>query len=242
MKKILICFIGTGSYLKFLPQYYQKIMDNFCLSEQKDFLVLTDGELSEVPNNIILKNIEHKPWPFITLERFGIIEQALSDIEQTYDWLVFMDADTIVNSKIEYDDFFNETKDYFGVHHPCHFMNMNPHNQKYGSFDRTNSRARVNDDDDLSIYWQGCLWGGKFPEIMELISDLDNRIQLDLKDDIIAQWHDESHLNKFFIENKDKVNTLSPSYAYPEDFNIAAKNHFEPKIIHLSKNNSEYHS
>ena len=139
-------------------------------------------------------------------------------------------------------EFFDESKDYLGVHHPCHYLGWPPHNQPYGSFDRTNSRARVGDDDDLSTYWQGCLWGGKVPEIFAIMEELDSRTQLDLKDDIIALWHDESHLNKIFIENKDKVRTLPSDYAYPECFDDRVKDQLEPKIVHLAKNNSKYHS
>lgn len=241
MKRILICFIGTGEYLEFLPQFYEKVMDNFCLDHHRDILVLTDGEIPEVPENVILKHIEHKEWPYITLERFKVILDQKEVIEK-YDWFVFMDADTIVNEKIEYGEFFDEEKDYFGVHHPCHYLKWPPHDQQYGSFDRTDSRARVGDDDDLSVYWQGCLWGGKVPQILDIIKELDTRIQLDLEEDVIALWHDESHLNKIFIENKERVNTLSPDYAYPEVFNYRVSHHFDEKIIHLAKNNSKYHS
>lgn len=241
MKRILICFIGTGEYLEFLPQFYEKVMDNFCPDHPKDILVLTDGEIPEVPENVILRNIEHKEWPYITLERFkSILDQK--EVIQQYDWFVFMDADTIVNQRVEYEDFFDETKDYIGVQHPCQYLNWPPHDQQYGSFDRTKSRARVGDDDDLSVYWQGCLWGGKVPQVLDIIEELDNRIQLDLKDDIIALWHDESHMNKIFIENKEKVNTLSPSYAYPECFDGRVKDEMDPIIVHLAKNNSKYHS
>jgi hypothetical protein len=72
-----------------------------------------------------------------------------------------------------------------------------------------------------------------------MIEDLDSRINQDLENNVIAVWHDESHLNKFFIEHKNRVHTLGPEYAYPEVF----KNYctFEPKIVHLAKENSKYH-
>ena len=67
MKKILVCFVGTGTYLEFLPQYYEKVMENFCPGYPKDILVLTDGELSDTPEHIILRETEHKAWPFTLL-------------------------------------------------------------------------------------------------------------------------------------------------------------------------------
>ena len=60
-----------------------------------------------------------------------------------------------------------------------------------------------------------------------------------VNDGIIAQWHDESQMNKFFAERRDDVHVLGPQYAYPEVFKQACN--FEPKIVHLAKNNSEYH-
>ena len=48
-------------------------------------------------------------------------------------------------------------------------------------------------------------------------------------------WHDESQINKFFIENEDEVNALPPDYAYPECFPHYT---YDRKIIHLAKDNS----
>jgi len=39
--------------------------------------------------------------------------------------------------------------------------------------------------------------------------------------------------------NKEKVHTLGPEYAYPEVFSDYCK--FDPKILHLSKDNSKCH-
>ena len=62
---------------------------------------------------------------------------------------------------------------------------------------------------------------------------------MSLKKNVIAVWHDESHINKYFIEQKKQVNVLGPEYAYPEVF--AEHCNFEPKIVHLAKDNSKYH-
>lgn len=236
--KVSICFIGTEKYLNFLPRYYENIHEYFLPKTEKQFLVFTDGS-GDFPEDIIVYPHEHMQWPYITLKRFEIINKAKKDIEQT-DWFIFLDADALVVDHINEEEFFDDTKDYFGVHHPCHFLKMPPHNQKFGAFETNKkSTSSVDENNDLSVYFQGCLWGGKVPQIMNLIDELERRTNIDLENDVIAQWHDESHLNKFFVENRQDVNVLGPEFAYPEMFSEYCN--FEPKIVHLSKNNSKYH-
>lgn len=236
--RVLICFIGTGKYLNFLPKYYENVQKYFLPNTEKTFLVFTDGE-GDFPDDIKVYHQEHLDWPYITLKRFEIIKRSQEDIEKN-DWFVFIDADALVVDRITEEEFFDNDKDYFGVHHPCHFLGMRPHTEKFGAFETDpKSTAAVSENDDLSVYFQGCLWGGKVPQIMKLINELESRVNIDLGNEIIAQWHDESHLNKFFIENKENVNVLGSEYAYPEMF--ANYCDFKPKIVHLSKNNSKYH-
>jgi hypothetical protein len=237
--KVAICFIGTGKYLNFLPKYYENIEKYFLPNSEKTILVFTDGQLDETPENIIPYYQEHLEWPYITLTRFEIIQKAKDIISQN-DWFVFIDADALVVDTIAEEEFFEDTKSFFGVHHPCHYLQMPPHNQLSGAFEiNPLSRACISDNDDTSVYYQGCLWGGKVPDVLEMIDELEKRTNQDLENDVIAVWHDESHLNKFFIENKNKVNTLGPEYAYPEVFSDYCN--FSRKIVHLSKNNSKYH-
>jgi len=237
--KVAICFIGTGSYLNFLPKYYENVEKYFLPNTEKTFLVFTDGELDGLPENVIPYNQEHLEWPYITLTRFGIINKAKEEIQKN-DWFVFIDADGLVVDEITEEEFFDNTKSFFGVHHPCHYLEMPPHNKFPGAFE-TNplSNSAVKEEDDLSVYYQGCLWGGRVPDVLEMIDELDSRVNKDLENNVIAVWHDESHINKFFIENKERVHTLGPEFAYPEVF----ENHcnFEPKIVHLKKDNSKYH-
>jgi len=235
--KVAIVFIGTSKYLNFLPQYYEKIHENFLPNSEKTFLVFTDGQ-GDFPEDVKVYSQEHLEWPYITLTRFEIINKAREEIIN-HDWLVFLDADTLVVDKVLEEDFFSD-KPFFGVWHPCHNLGMPPHNKLPGAFE-TNplSLAYVDTEKELPVvYYQGCLWGGKVPEVLEMIDELQDRTNKDLKNNIIAVWHDESHLNKYFIENKDKVNTLRPEYAYPEVF--AGYCDFEPKIVHLAKDNSKY--
>ena len=44
-----------------------------------------------------------------------------------------------------------------------------------------------------------------------MMVELDRRTKDDETRDTIVVWHDESQMNKFFVENKDDVHTLGPS-------------------------------
>lgn len=237
--KVAICFIGTGKYLNFLPGYYEKIEKYFLPTAEKTFLVFTDGKLEDLPDNVIPYYQEHLEWPYITLKRFEIINKARDQISN-HDLLVFLDADTLVVDEVLEEEFISD-KSLFGVWHPCHNLGMPPHNKLPGAFETNKlSLAYVDVEKELpTVYYQGCLWGGKVPEVLTMIDELQDRTDKDLEKDVIAVWHDESHINRYFIENKDEVNTLGPEYAYPEVF--AGYCDFEPKIVHLAKDNSKYH-
>ena len=235
--KVAIIFIGTGRYINFLPLYYENIHKYFLPKSEKTILAFTDGT-GDFPDDIKVYHQEHLEWPYITLKRFEIINKAKTFIKD-FDWVVFIDADAIPVSEITEEEFFSD-KPFFGVHHPCHALGMPPHTEYPGAFETNpKSRAHVTPDDDTTMYWQGCLWGGKVPEVIDMVKELDSRTDEDHDKDVIAQWHDESHLNKFYIEHRDEVHTVSPSCAYPEVFASACT--FEPKIVHLAKDNSKYH-
>lgn len=235
--KLVVIFIGTGQYLNFLPSWYESCERNLVPTVEKKYFVFTDGEMSYVPDNVSVFEQKHLPWPYITLLRFDTILKAKNQLLE-FDYVLFLDADTLIVSEIGEKDIFTGKK-YIGVHHPCHFMNMPPHDKFPGAFE-TDSRslAAVSEENDTSVYFQGCVWGGKVPYVVEMIEELNSRTQIDLNNDVIALWHDESQMNKFFSERRDDVHVLGPEYAYPETFSSYCN--FEPKIVHLEKDNSKY--
>ena len=236
--KVAISFLGTGKYLDFLPKYYENIEKYFLPNSEKTILAFTDGELDGTPENLKVFSQKHLDWPYITLKRFEIINKA-REIINDHDWFVFIDGDALVVDRIEDEEFFTD-KPLFGVHHPCHYLKMPPHNQYPGAYEITeNCNAAVDlEKYQPKVYYQGCFWGGKVPEVCAMIDELEYRVGDDLHRNVVALWHDESHLNKYFIENPDLVHTYGPEYAFPEVFKDQCT--FKPKIVHLAKDNSEY--
>ena len=236
--KVAITFIGTNKYLDFLPKYYENIEKYFLPNTEKTIFAFTDGELNDTPDNLKVYHQEHLEWPFITLKRFEIINKAREEIEK-HDWLVFIDGDALPVTTITEEEFFTD-KHLFGVHHPCHFLGMEPHTQAPGAYDQNpDSEAYVDTSKGLpEVYYQGGFWGGKVPEVCAMIDELEARVNRDLEKDVVALWHDESHINKYFLERLYMVHTYGPEYAFPEVFKDYCQ--FSPKIVHLAKDNSSY--
>lgn len=237
--KVAVIFIGTSKYLEFLPGYYSAAEEKLFPGVEKQYFVFTDGDLGgEIPENMTVVPQDHLPFPYITLYRFDIINRSMKEIEKC-DYLLFLDADTMVVDTVEFDEVFPKGIHLTGVHHPCHALKMAPHTEFPGAFE-TNpaSKCAIKPGEDISMYWQGCLWGGRMKEAKALVQELDYRVKADEENGIVAIWHDESQINRYFMDNRDKVHTLEPQYAYPEVFQAFME--VEPKIVHLAKNNSEY--
>ena len=111
--------------------------------------------------------------------------------------------------------------------------NQNPESEAYVDMD----------DEDFEFkavpYIQGCFWGGRIPAVLGMIDELEARVNRDLENNVIALWHDESQINKYFLVKGDEVHTFGPEYAFPEVF--AEHCDFQPKIVHMAKDNSNYH-
>ena len=120
MRSVAVIFIGTNRYLDFLLSYYEQCEELLMPDCKKQYFVFTDGDLEGAPENISIYNIEHKPWPSITLERFHTILEAEEELK-SYDWLLFLDADMRVNKKIFSNEILDPEKDFVAVHHPCHY-------------------------------------------------------------------------------------------------------------------------
>ena len=54
------------------------------------------------------------------------------------------------------------------------------------------------------------------------------------KKNIIAIWHDESHINRYFIDNPPTI-ILSPSYCYPENLKLP----YKKRLLALDKNHAK---
>jgi len=231
-EKVAIIFIGTNKYINFFPAFYESLKKYFIPKTRKDFFVFTDRIESPFligKEDIIITDVKNKDWLFSTLLRFKFIHSK-RDMLRKYSHIIFVDADMYASSLITEEEFFAHNKPLFGVLHPL-FVNNLFSGKPANSFEyNKRSLAAVNQKDNLSIYHQGCFWGGKAEEVLKMVEELERRVNIDFKNHFVAKFHDESHLNKYFIERKELVHVYPPTYAYPECNPIPEP--FKKKIIH----------
>ena len=234
--KLAITFWGTQKYVEFLPEWYERLEEYFVPEAEKHYFVFTDGDLEGCPENITKMEIPHYGFPTTYHKTFEEM-MRLEDKVSGFDWLVSVDADLYVQQKIEYSEFFDDSKKYFGVHHPCHHIGFQPHDKYPGSYDVNPLSCACIDDSimDMSVYYQGCLWGGKIPYIFNMMGQIDLWTKKDLGNNVSARYFEESYMNKWFLTHRDDTHTLSPEYAYPEMF--ASYCTFQNKMMHLAKDN-----
>jgi len=260
--KVAICVIGTGKYLDYFPKYYENIEKYFIPDSEKTILLFTDGKLNHIPDNVKVYDQEHLPLPYRNLKKFEIINKAREEILK-HDHFVFLAIDFLVVKEIPDRLFYfrccsqnMEQVPFFGVQHPCHYLQIPPHDKYPGAWDqniRSEAYVDLNDDENPvapnisgQFYLHGSFWGGTIPSALHMIDELEGRVNRDLENGIIAIENDESHLNKYFIERPFDINAMSSMYAYHEDLdeqNIETETHgriLDKFIVRLTKDNSKY--
>lgn len=231
-KKIKIFTIATNNYKEFIDDYLESFSSLFLPNIEKIFYIFIDDLNFKINNKsaqVEKIRIDHKKWPEITLNRYKYIKSILNSPSED-ELYVFTDIDLIVNREISA----LPIDKLFGVSHPgnyfvdnIHSLEMNPLSSAF--VDRNNLPEGYS-------YIQGCFWGGLGNNFLNLINHLYESTEKDLCNNIVAKWHDESHLNKYYINNFNDFKILSSSYAYPENWNLNI-----PKlIIHKDKNMKEY--
>ena len=104
-----------------------------------------------------------------------------------------------------------------------------------GTFEENSVSTAFVPKEKRGNYFAGGFNGGKSEFFLKMSEHIKNNVNKDFLSNIIAVWHDESHLNKYMTENAPTV-VLTPSYCYPESWNLP----FEKKILALDKNHEDF--
>jgi hypothetical protein len=211
--KVGVLYIATGEYVNFWSDFYKTASDFFCPGSEVHFFVYTDDLkfFNTSSANIHLHSIKNLSWPYITLYRFNFFLETEDQLREM-NYLVFCNSNLLFRSRFDILDCL-KGKSLFAVVHPGHYRKdvaklPLEKNIKSSSF----FIPETND-----VYVCGGFNGGKSASFLAMAKHLSNAITGDEEIGIIAIWHDETHLNCFYHNNKELFNILPPKFCSPRD-------------------------
>lgn len=216
-----LCITATGKYISFVKPLIESARTYFCTNHAVTFFVFTDGNLEPAPD--IVKIYQNKlGWPHDTLKRFHFYDSA-RDYLARMDYIFATDADMLFVDHVGNEILGNLV----ATQHPG-FVGVR------GTYETdSRSTAQVKNYEGRS-YYAGGFYGASAQQFLELVRTCKEHIDEDLNRNYIALWHDESHLNRYFIDHVPDI-ILSPSYCYPESLSLP----FAKKLLALDKNHNE---
>lgn len=225
--RIGVLVIATGRYRSFIEPLLGSVPKNFLPQHERTVFLFTDADQVERPGVRVVR-IENRPWPGMSLLRYAIFRDH-AEVFDGMDYLFYMDADMRVTGHVG-----NEIlSDLTAVVHP--------------SFDgspRSGFTYESNPESCAYVppaagdrYFCGGFQGGARSHYLAAAGILADRIENDLSRGIVAKWHDESHWNRYLIDQP-PGKVLSPSYCHPEGYKLRRPE----KITALAKDHAALRS
>jgi hypothetical protein len=194
--------IATNRYVEFLPKLLVSVDKYFFPTLNRHIIIYTDDStVSRITRQhegmkFHIIPIQHETWPYVTLKRF----HYFSLFTQPLDYSFYCDVDSMFIQTVSANRLTNEL---MGTIHPG-FIYID----EKGVITNTKGSVCTNEDstayiplDENKVYFCGGFFGGPHSKFMELAAVLKQRIQTDIDHNVMAEWHDESHLNWYFWKN-----------------------------------------
>lgn len=222
--KVGLLIIATNNYTSFLENLIISADKFFLKNHEVTYFIFTNKDIDIKSDRKIVKSyVEHKDWPWMTLGRYEIFTKH-ADILQNMDYLYYCDVDMLFVDNVG-DEILS---DRVATQHPGYYGRRGTPEQN------PNCLAYVSPHEEMQ-YFAGGFNGGSSIEYLKMANHISNNIEIDYSNGIIAIWHDESHLNRYLIDNP-PTKILDPSYCCTENWYDCP---FGRKLLALIKNHNE---
>ena len=209
MKHLAIYYIATSNYKEGF-KYFKQNLEYFYPDMRKTVIILSDGldEWDNVTEGNISYNvhrIRHMPWPIIALFKMSYILEHKIDC----DYVCFIQANLQVNKDYDYSSTcidlskLNLTKHVYSENTEDNVVVLDGY--KYAPGIDKNSVAYMHKP---YTYVQAGFFIGPANIVYDMCESVSQMAEIDLRRNIIPQWHDESYLNKWRTLHKDLVAPL----------------------------------
>jgi hypothetical protein len=229
---IAILYIALGKYDVFWDDFYKSCEQYFCPGDSKYYFVFTDSDHIKNGKNVRKIYQDDLGWPFSTMYRYKFFLRIKDELAK-FSHVVYLNGNCEFMTSVSAQDFFGiESQSLVACLHPGYF------DAKPSSF--TTERRFASSAFILSPkkYYAGGINGGTASIFIGSLEQLNGLIESDLKNGILAVWHDESYWNaflaKFSAEDGNYLHELDPGFLHPDQWKLP----FSMKI--KLRNKSDY--
>lgn len=202
--QIGLLIIATEKYSTYVEPLLNSADKYFLEGHSVTYFIFTNKKIElTTDRNVVFIDVEHRDWPWMTLGRYEIFDsnsESFSDM----DYLFYCDVDMRFESHVGTEII----SDRVATQHPGYWSTRGVPET------RPESTAYVSEEEEME-YFAGGFNGGSREEFIKMSKIISKNILDDLSKGIIAIWHDESHLNRYFIDNKPTL-ILNNSYCCDE--------------------------
>lgn len=197
MKTILV-FIATGDK-------YQQYVAPVITSANKYFVPHDTLLFTDRICNLNVKQVKISPkgYPHETLMRYHTI--LTQEWLREYDFIFYSDIDMEFVGSIG-EEIFSD-----GITATLHPGYINQEHKPVDVNPLSTACAA-----GVKQYYCGGFNGGTSKAFLKMARTIRQNVDIDARNNVIALWHDESHLNKYLMDNP-PAKVLSPSYCYPSN-------------------------
>ena len=259
MKQLTIFSVATDRYLEFWVDLVNSAEEFLAKDLTVQWIIFTNRG-SEIPQklttklgkDLLIADFASVPWPMPTLLRYELLTSVKQSIEGEI--VIHLDADMLFTGEVSRNDLIEAIggNDVALVRHPgfyrpgkfakVKFYFKNPLfiirdvklyllNGGIGSWEKNSKSLAYVPREMRNVYVCGGTWFGKKNSIIELCEILSNRTKKDLSNNVMAKFHDESHINWYAAHHE--VSIVEPKYCLEPSYSQLVG--IEPLIIAVDK-------
>lgn len=226
-KVALVCICINPPYWQYIGPMIESARKHFLVNHDVDYLLWSDMP-KEVNYGATIFEADPVPFPYPTLMRFHLFLQQEEKLKE-YDYIFYCDADMLFVNTVG-DEVLGD-----GItcaEHPMYALKRlfippyEPNKDSSAYIPRLGVQA-INEHGRpyfKPLYAAGGFQGGKSQDFIKAMKWCKRSIDDDFARNYIAIWNDESHWNRYLLDNPPSV-ILSPSYIYPDSM---IKEYYEP--------------